>query len=85
MADCRSSLVTSMPGLSQVASACLWEAGPAGGAPKLADHNVMYESTSGSSGWHHYLLLSVVCMPIARNVSMKSISLRVNIWQSILQ
>jgi len=38
-----------MPGLSQ--AACLWEAGPVGGAPKLADHNVMYESTSGSSGW----------------------------------
>jgi len=42
-------LMASMPGLSQ--AACLWEAGPVGGTPKLADQSVMYESTSGSSGW----------------------------------
>ena len=49
-ADCSSSLMVSMAGLSQ--TACLCEAGPVGKAPKLADHKDMYEATSGSSGWH---------------------------------
>jgi len=42
-------LMATIPGLSQ--AVCLWEDGAVGGAQKLDDHDVMYESTRESSVW----------------------------------
>jgi len=55
---CSSSLIATMPDLSH--AACLWEAGPTGGAPNDADHVAVYESTSGSSGKPIIIIIIII-------------------------